>query len=61
MGKHLFFEHEFSYKDEDAGISLPVKLTYNGRTVGTSAKVDPGAAVCLFTHEDGLDLGIPIE
>jgi hypothetical protein len=23
--------------------------------------VDCGASVCLFSHEDGLDLGIPIE
>ena len=61
MGKHLFFDHEFSYKDEEEGISLPVKLTYGGQTVGATAKVDPGSAVCLFSYEDGLDLGVPIE
>ena len=61
MGKHLFFDHEFSYKDEEEGISLPVKLTYGGQTVGATAKVDPGAAVSLFSREVGIDLGIPIE
>lgn len=61
MGQYLFFDHEFSYKDEDEGISLPVKLTYGGQTVGATAKVDPGAAVSLFSREVGIDLGIPIE
>jgi hypothetical protein len=34
---------------------------YGDKTIRTDAKVDPGSAVCLFSHEDGLDLGVPIE
>lgn len=61
MAKELSFAYEYQYEDNEEGIPLPVKLTYGGRTVGAIAKVDPGAAVCLFSHEEGLDLGIPID
>ncbi len=57
----LNFTEEWRYEDDDEGISIEVSLAYAGTTVEVQAKVDPGAAVCLFTHEDGLDLGIPIE
>ncbi len=57
----LNFAEEHRYKDDDKGIPIQVRLTYAGTTIEVTAKVDPGAAVCLFTHEDGLDLGIPIE
>lgn len=57
----LSFSTEFHYADNDEGITLPVTLIYAGTTLELTAKVDTGAAVCLFTHEDGLDLGIPIE
>ncbi len=59
--KQLTFAEEHHYKDADEGIPLQVKLTYAGQSIEVTAKVDPGAAVCLFSHEDGLDLGIPIE
>ncbi|MBS1787686.1 MAG: hypothetical protein JST85_08190 [Acidobacteria bacterium] len=59
--KHLTFAEELSYKDDEEGIPISVILTYGDKTVRTDAKVDPGSAVCLFSHEDGLDLGIPIE
>ena len=59
--KHLTFAEEIPYEDDDTGIPLRVKLTYAGTELEVTAKVDPGAAVCLFSHEDGLDLGIPIE
>lgn len=61
MAKELSFDFEYQYEDDEEGIPLPVKLTYGGRTVGTVAKVDSGAAVCLFSHEEGVDLGVPIE
>lgn len=57
----LTFDEEFRYKDEEEGISLTVLLTYDDTSRRVEAKVDPGAAVCLFSHEDGLKLGIPIE
>lgn len=58
--KQLNFAEEHRYKDNEGGIPIRVKLTY-GETIRVSAKVDTGSAVCLFSHEDGLDLGIPVE
>lgn len=57
----LNFAEEWHYEDDDDGIPIEVSLTYAGTTIEVQAKVDPGAAVCLFTREDGMDLGIPIE
>ncbi len=59
--KLLSFDEEFRYKDDAEGISIEVTLTYGNTTRSVEAKVDPGAAVCLFRHEFGLKLGIPIE
>lgn len=61
MSKDLSFDYEYRYEDDEEGIPLPVKLTFGGRTVGVTAKGDPGAAVCLFRHEIGIKLGIPID
>ena len=57
----LDFAEEFLYKDDDEGIPLPVRLSYPGTVIDVLAKVDTGATVCLFSYEDGVDLGIPIE
>ena len=57
----LNFSEERHYDDNDDGIPIEVSLTYAGTTIEVQAKVDPGAAVCLFSNEDGCDLGIPIE
>lgn len=59
--KQLTFDQEYHYKDDDEGIPIEVSLSYAGTTVEVQAKVDPGAAVCLFSHEIGLKLGLPIE
>ena len=59
--KQLNFHQEHRYKDEEDGIPLEVTLIYRGAVIDVTAKVDPGASVCLFSHETGLDLGIPIE
>jgi hypothetical protein len=61
MSKELSFDYEYRYEDDEDGIPLPVRLTFGGRTVSVTAKVDPGAAVCLFRHEVGLKLGVPID
>lgn len=55
------FAEEYRYPDDDEGISIRVLLTYGEKTTRVNAKVDTGAAVCLFSYENGLDLGIPIE
>lgn len=57
----LTFEQEHRYPDDEEGISISIKLTHGDKTLRVDAKVDPGAAVCLFSHEVGLKLGIPIE
>jgi hypothetical protein len=59
--KQLNFDYEIRYTNDEDGIPLRVKLTYAGQSLEVTAKVDPGATVCLFSLEDGLDLGIPIE
>ena len=59
--KQLSFSQEHHYQEEDDGIPLLIKLTYAGQSIEVRAKVDPGAAVCLFSHEAGRALGIPIE
>lgn len=59
--KQLSFAEEYHYKDDDEGIPIEVKLSYAGNSIETTAKVDPGAAVCLFGNEIGIALGIQIE
>jgi hypothetical protein len=59
--KQLTFAEELCYKDDEEGIPISVILTYGDKTIRTDAKVDPGSAVCLFSHEDGLDLGLIVE
>lgn len=61
MATELTFSQEFLYQDDPAGIVLLVLLTYEQQTVEVPAKVDTGAAVCLFSHEIGRKLGIPVE
>lgn len=59
--KQLNFQREIFYKEREEGIPIQITLTYAGTSIDVTAKVDTGAAVCLFAHEDGLDLGISIE
>ena len=61
MATQLTFTEEFSYKDDPAGIAIPVMLACGENEAFVSAKVDTGAEVCLFSHEIGLQLGIPVE
>ena len=59
--KQLSFAQEHAYSESEEGIPLSVTLIYGGVTTRVEAKVDCGSAVCLFSHEDGIDLGIAIE
>lgn len=61
MAIQLTFDEQFYYKDDPSGITLPVILKHGDRVVRDSAKVDTGADVCLFSHEDGIKLGLPVE
>ncbi len=57
----LTFNEELRYPDDPAGITLPTLISYGGKTLRASAKVDCGAGVCLFSREIGEELGIQIE
>ena len=59
--KQLNFAQEILYKDTEEGIPIEITLTHAGTRIDVTAKVDTGCAVCLFSHEDGLDLGIAVE
>ena len=61
MSIQLSFTEELQYDEDPAGITIFVSLGYAEKTARVEAKVDPGAGVCLFTHEVGRRLGIPIE
>ena len=57
----LTFTQEYNYPDEPDGITLPTTLSYGGKSLTASAKVDTGAEVCLFKREHAEELGIPVE
>jgi len=59
--KQLAFDEEHRYEDDEEGVPISVTLTYGDQTARVGAKVDPGSAVCLFSNEVGVALGIPIE
>lgn len=59
--KQLNFTEELRYKDDDEGIPVRLMLTYGNLTARVTAKLDTGAAVCLFSYEIGMTLGIPVE
>lgn len=61
MTKQLSFDEEYRYDDDETGISIPIILSFGAKSLRVWAKVDPGAAVCLFSNEEGLQLGVPIE
>lgn len=55
------YHAELTYKEDETGIPVEIKLRYAGNNITVTAKVDTGAAVCLFSYEAGCALGIPIE
>ena len=59
--KQLDFTQEYLYSDETDGISIPTHLSYRGKSIVVSAKLDTGAACCLFRDEHAKDLGVPVE
>lgn len=61
MKTTLSFTETMRYKDDPAGIVIPVTLTSDYKEVLEQAKVDPGAEVCLFKNEVGRQLGLIVE
>jgi hypothetical protein len=61
MPETLTFDITYRYEDSVEGIAIPVTLVSGNGIYRTTAKVDPGAEVCLFTNESGLQLGLDVE
>jgi hypothetical protein len=57
----LSFAETYAYADDLTGIVIPTVLSYGSKAINIQAKIDLGAEVCLFRHEEGLKLGVPIE
>ncbi len=61
MATQLTFTERVSYQDESSGINIVVLLSHGEKDILAAAKVDTGAAVCLFSREAGLELGLEVE
>lgn len=61
MSLYLPFEESFHYPGSDTGIVIPVTLKSGQFIHLTSAIVDTGGGVCLFSREIGELLGLDIE
>lgn len=61
MSHRLAFGTLYEYATLESGITIPVALSVGAKVVDLFAKVDTGAAYCLFQREFGEDLGLDIE
>lgn len=61
MPTRLSFTEEYRYGDDPSGITIAVTLGYGAQSQIFTAKVDTGAEVCLFSYENGIKLGVPVE
>lgn len=57
----LPFDYSHHYADDSDGILIPVSLQHADIFQKTSAYIDTGASVCLFSREIGEILGLDIE
>jgi hypothetical protein len=57
----LTYSEVVSYPEKDGGILLYVVLSQAGFRVSAEAVVDSGGAVCLFSRELGIALGLDVE
>lgn len=61
MAREIYFEIEFDYATLETGIVLPAELRFGEETSDVRAKLDTGAAVCIFERKHGERLGLDIE
>lgn len=61
MAREIFFEIEFDYNTLETGIVLPAKLILGEEESDVRAKLDTGAAFCVFERKHGERLGLDIE
>jgi predicted aspartyl protease len=57
----LLFSERYSYNSRSEGITIPAVLKTDGKKVEVLAKIDTGAADCLFEHGYGEALGLHVE
>ena len=57
MAREIFFEIEFDYNTLETGIVLPAKLSFGKEESDIRAKLDTGAAFCIFERKHGERLG----
>jgi len=55
----LDFDTDFEYQEASAGILVPVRLIHGDRSVELRARLDTGAADCLFDSAYAEILGLP--
>ena len=58
---YLSFSQKHVYTADDSGIGLPVVLSCGGSQVELLAKVDTGAAFCIFQRDYGEALNLDVE
>lgn len=61
MSFQLNFNHREKYSSLETGITIKTTLRYGELFINSDAKIDTGAAVCLFQKVVGEALEIPIE
>lgn len=61
MPFNFVFDLFYNYPNDATGITIPIKLQHGNLTIPTTAKVDPGAEVCLFSNEIAYALDIKVE
>jgi aspartyl protease len=60
--KRSAFRLRYQYRASKSGIEIPITISAgSGRTAGVVAKVDTGAAACIFQREHAEALGIDVE
>jgi predicted aspartyl protease len=55
----LDFDANFGYEESASGILVPIRLVHDGQSVELSARLDTGAADCLFDRFYAEILGLP--
>lgn len=61
MAREIYFDIEFDYDTLETGIVLPAELKFGEETSDVRAKLDTGAAFCIFERKHGERLGLDIE
>jgi hypothetical protein len=61
MAREIYFEIEYDYDTLETGVVLPAVLSFGEEFSNVRAKLDTGAAFCVFERKHGERLGLDIE